>query len=104
MGRPTAKSKDKREICLNTAMSAVTGDRQLNYGSPEDNFERIAIMWNAYLDIRPVPREAPIAAVDVAHFQDLLKTARLVNNPAHADSWADKAGYSACGAAITNAK
>ena len=34
---------------LEEAGRAVNGERQLNYGSPEDNFARIAEFWNTYL-------------------------------------------------------
>jgi hypothetical protein len=41
---------------------------------------------------------------EVAALMILMKLARLANNRAHRDSWADIAGYAACGADITEAK
>lgn len=89
-----------RKGCLDTAAAAVLGDRALNYGSAEDNFSRIAILQNAYLDVRKADRSAPLTPHDVTMFSILLKIARLANTPDHADSWADIAGYAACGAEV----
>jgi Domain of unknown function (DUF6378) len=85
---------DKKKTCLLAAQAAVCGDRPLNYGSPENNFGRIAILWNAWNAAR---RPGPYVGADVAIMMDLVKSARLANNPAHSDSWIDKAGYAACG-------
>lgn len=85
---------DKKKTCLIAAQAAVCGDRPLNYGNPENNFGRIAILWNAWNAVR---RPGPYVGADIAIMMDLVKTARLANNPAHNDSWIDKAGYAACG-------
>lgn len=86
-----------RQQCLHAAAMAVA-DRGLNYGQPEDNFRRIARLWTAYLqDLAP---NISLEPHDAALLLDLVKTARLQNNPAHEDSWVDKAGYSACGAEV----
>lgn len=92
----------KKEL-LEMAMKA-TADRGLNYGKPEDNFERIARLWNVHLintGIVRDPSEALLSAADVAMMCALLKVARLQHTPDHLDSWVDLAGYSACGAEIT---
>jgi len=83
-----------REECLNNAMECVTKDRQNTYGSPEDNFKRIANLWNAYLDI---PNCHQIGADDVAAMLALLKIARIASGNSHSDNWVDLAGYAACG-------
>lgn len=80
-----------REECLNAAKDCVTKDRQNTYGSPEDNFLRIADLWNAYLGCEM------IEAVDVAVMMVLLKVARIGSGNSHADNWVDLAGYAACG-------
>jgi len=85
---------DKKKTCLLAAQAAVCGDRPLNYGNPENNFGRIALLWNAWNAAR---RPGPYVGADVAIMMDLVKSARLANNPAHSDSWIDKAGYAACG-------
>jgi Domain of unknown function (DUF6378) len=85
---------DKKKACLIAAQAAVCGDRPLNYGKPEANFNRIAALWNTWNMVR---HAGPYTGTDVAIMMDLVKTARLANNPAHSDSWIDKAGYAACG-------
>ncbi len=91
----------KKDI-LTIALNAVA-DRGLNYGKPEDNFERIARLWNAHLinaGIVRDPAEALLDAGDVAMMCALLKIARLEHQPDHLDSWVDLAGYAACGGEI----
>lgn len=80
-----------RKECLDAAAACVLKDRASQYGGPENNFERIADLWEAYL-------HAPISALDVAMMMSLLKIARAKANPAHADSFVDLAGYAACAA------
>ena len=92
---------NKKEL-LEQAIKAV-GDRGLNYGKPEDNFDRIARLWNAHLintGIVRDPSEALLSAADVAMMCALLKVARLQHTPDHMDSWIDLAGYAACGGEI----
>jgi hypothetical protein len=81
------------------AAKAAVADRGLNYGSPEDNFARIAELWQTHLRNRG-QREIVIQDFDVAMMMVLLKVARLENEPSHLDSWTDIAGYAACGATL----
>ena len=85
-----------REQTLKEAARCVNGQRQQDYGTPEDNFSRIADLWTAYYGGRVV-----FAAVDVAMMMGLLKIARIAtsDNPTE-DSFVDLAGYAACGAEI----
>lgn len=39
-----------REKTLTKAISCVCGDRERDYGTPEDNFGTIARLWTVYLD------------------------------------------------------
>lgn len=84
-----------RAEILDTAKQYVTQDRAAQHGDAEDNFRRIAALWNAYLE-----PEAFITAEDVAAMMALLKIARLSGNPKHMDSWVDGCGYLACGGEI----
>lgn len=81
---------NKREECLRRANEIVNGQREQQYGSPEDNFKMIAEMWSAYL-------EADVSAVDVAMMMALLKIARIRSGSFTEDSFIDLAGYAACG-------
>ena len=83
-----------RKECLEQASKITQGERQENYGTPEDNFKRIADLWSVYL-------EQDIKPHDVAAMMSLMKIARLMNQPNHQDSWVDLAGYAACGCEIT---
>lgn len=81
----------KRIDILKAAEDCVCKDRETDYGSPEDNFQRIASMWNAYLGDREIDNK------DVAAMMALLKIARIASGHAKADNWIDLAGYAACG-------
>ena len=89
----------KRAEILDTAREYVTKDRAATHGEAEDNFRRIAALWNAYLE-----PEAPITATDVAVMMTLLKIARISSNETNADNWVDGAGYLACGGEIATAR
>lgn len=80
-----------RKECLDAAAECVLKDRQNEYGGPEDNFGRIAQMWNGYLGI------SGIKPWDVAAMMGMLKMARARFNPKYSDNWVDMAGYAACG-------
>ena len=82
-----------RESILNRAIECVCGEREQDYGSPEDNFNRIATYWSTHLGME-------ITAEDVAVMMALLKIARIGTGTATDDSWVDLAGYAACGGEI----
>ena len=87
----------KRAQILREAESMVLGDRQDDYGTPENNFERIANLWNSYLDTR---LDGRLGAIDVAAMMALLKIARIASGHGKRDNWVDLAGYAACGGEI----
>lgn len=87
----------KREEILARAKDIVSGDRDKEYGSPENSFQQIANLWQAYLKI-------PIDNRDVANMMVLFKIARLQYRPDHEDSWVDIAGYAACGGEIATSE
>ena len=80
----------KRPDILDTAKKCVCGDREQDYGSPEDNFTKIARLWSAY-------HGQAFTAVDVAVFLSLVKIGRISSGHGKADNWVDLAGYAACG-------
>lgn len=84
----------KRQEILDAAAECVCGDREQDYGSPEQNFERIADFWNTYLNTDT------ISPCDVAAMLALLKIARIASGHAKEDNWIDLAGYAACGGEV----
>ena len=80
-----------RETVLRCAKRAVCGDRDKQYGSPEDSFKEIARLWSAYLN-------RPLLTSDVANMMILFKVGRNITGVAKLDNWVDIAGYAACGA------
>lgn len=83
---------DRAEI-LNTASEYVTKDRDEAYGTPENNFRKIAGFWNEYLSDR---LECGITSEDVAIMMCLLKIARIASGQTKDDNYIDLAGYAAC--------
>jgi len=80
-----------RETILDDAKHAVCGDRDHQYGSPEDNFDQIARFWSIYLHTN-------LSSCDVANMMILFKLARNMTGEPKLDNWVDIAGYAACGA------
>lgn len=75
------------------AQHIVSGQRQEQYGTPENNFTRIAALWGAYLG-------KLLTAHDVAAMMVLFKVGRLATGAGSDDTWVDIAGYAACGCEI----
>lgn len=88
----------KRAEILAAAERCVCGDREQDYGSPENNFRTIANLWIDYLAAKDEP--LAIEAKDVAVMLALLKIARIASGHAKEDNWVDLAGYAACGGEI----
>ena len=84
-----------RSETLDKAKACVCGQRENEYGSPEDNFTAIAGFWSVYKGVE-------FTANDVAMMMALLKIARIRAGTATDDSYVDLAGYAACGAEINS--
>lgn len=91
-----------RKEILAEAEKCVCGQRQQDYGSPENNFRIIASLWIDYLEA--TGQEVYIAPKDVAMMMALLKIARIAGDHATEDSFIDLAGYAACGGEISTEK
>ena len=91
------KSKSIRELTLDEAKRCILGDRDQDYGLPEDNFTTIAKFWSSYLD-------KDISAQQVADMMILMKISRIKNGGGTGDSYVDIAGYAACGNEILGSK
>ena len=82
-----------RKRVLSAAERCVCGQREQDYGTPEDNFDRIAKMWSAYMGVEFNP-------VDVSMFMVMLKVARIKSGGGTMDSFVDGCGYFSCGGEI----
>lgn len=84
--------KDKPETILEKAAKIVEGQRQDDYGPPEDNFADIAKGWSVLAKTRITPKQ-------VALMMGWLKIVRENNKPKE-DNLVDLAGYSFCASKI----
>lgn len=99
------------------AANIVNGARRKGYGTPENNFHRIGLLWQAWLEARGfaiIPRsilaeedknyiqlaEVKIDAKWVSPMMRLMKEARLCETPDHLDSLTDLVGYTLTGAEV----
>ena len=78
---------------LDFATALINGDRERDYGTPAENFGRIADGWSVIL-------QSDVSAEQVALCMAWLKIARLVNGP-HEDSYVDAAAYMALAAELS---
>lgn len=68
------------------AQELIHGARNQDYGHPLDDFTRTAKIWSAILDVEVTAEQVALCMMGV-------KQSRLCNNPGHADSIIDIAGY-----------
>lgn len=88
-----------REEALEKAKECICGERELQYGDPEDSFSTVAALWERYLEADA------IGAEDVALMMALFKIGRIMKSSYESeDSWVDAIGYLACGAEIALGK
>lgn len=79
-----------RGALLDEAKSLIDGDRNATYGPPTEHHAATAAAWSAVFGY-------PFTAADVARAFIIDKLVRLNRTPDHRDTWADIAGYAACG-------
>ena len=73
------------------ASKIISGQRDKQYGGPEDNFGRIAQIWSAIFGRKFTKEDVAIAMIAV-------KIARYASDYGfQPDTWTDIAGYAACG-------
>lgn len=99
VNRPAGVGKTiTRAEILDAAKAIVTGERERQYGKPEDNFRMIGNLWEIYLKARCLDScgGLDILPEDVAMMMSLLKIARIASGNYKADSFVDLAGYAAC--------
>lgn len=86
--------ENDRSRLLDEAKALINGPRQETYGTPEQNFQRIADRWSQYLG-------GDISPYDVCIMMAELKLARLANGRDR-DGLRDACGYLALAAEIGN--
>jgi hypothetical protein len=84
-----------RAALLREAERLITGDRNLSYGPPTQNFTNTADIWTVQLRHKLQPG-AVIEPHEVAALVIGLKLARIQAQPKR-DNWTDIAGYAGCG-------
>ena len=83
-------SSPRKEMLIDAA-SIIDGQRDAQYGGPEDNFERIAKIWTVLFSYKFTREDVAMAMVAV-------KVARYASGAGfQPDTWVDIAGYAACG-------
>ncbi len=92
----THESTTLRVEALREAARIISGERNKQYGGPEENFERIARIWEIIFGI-------PVSNEDVAMAMVAVKVARYASKSGYQpDTWVDIAGYAACGYEVGN--
>lgn len=90
-----------RGAILDEAKKIINGERQDQYGNPEDNFSIITEFWGVYNKARKGASDRPL---DTAMKMALLKVARIATGTGTADSFTDACGYIALAADMSNYK
>lgn len=89
--QPPTEESPIRVQALREAARIINGDRNKQYGGPEENFTRIAKIWEVIF-------EREFTAEDVAMAMVGVKLARFVSKAGfQPDTWIDIAGYAGCG-------
>ena len=87
----------KRGNVLLKAHEVINGQRQDQYGNPEDSFQTIADLWSVWLGYE-------VSARDVAIMMALLKIAREKHGAGKTDNYVDGCGYLALAADMAGSK
>lgn len=85
-----------RADILKEAHDLTHGDRLEQYGSPAENFSRIAAGWSEIFGTRIEPHQVCMA-------MSWLKLCRLMQDATARDGWVDLAGYASLGGELSSA-
>lgn len=83
---------------LDEAKKIITGERQDQYGNPEDSFGIIADYWTTYLKHRFGCVDIKLSPLDTANLMVLFKQARKLGQQHKRDNFIDAIGYEAIAA------
>lgn len=104
-GKMVCEGHNSRGAILLEAHRIINGERQQQYGSPEDSHAVIADMWNGYLSARcSAGCEKWLGPSDVAHMMALFKIGRQINGAGKLDNYVDAAGYLGIAADIQDSR
>jgi hypothetical protein len=84
------------------ASELVSGERDRQHGDKAKNFENIALMWNAYIDLAGKRMGRQLDARDVGNMMALMKMARQFSGDLNLDDFIDGCGYLACAGEIAS--
>lgn len=84
------------------ASELVNGERDRQHGDKVKNFDNIAKLWNAYLDVASKRTGRPIDARDVGNMMALMKVARQFSGEFNVDDFVDAVGYLSCAGEIAS--
>lgn len=91
---PGPKPNDsKRGRILLKAMDIINGERQDEYGNPEDSFRLIGEYWTIYLEATGLDMGQTISPKEVAEMMMLFKIARMSGQKPKLDNYLDLVGY-----------
>jgi hypothetical protein len=85
---PSMVKLEKEDVC-DVAKRLTSYDRQLDYGSPIEDFTKQAKMWSVILNTNVTPQQIAMCMIAV-------KLCRMTNSPRHKDSCVDIVGYARC--------
>lgn len=94
-------STPQRVNILEEAKNLTTGQREQDYGTPQENFGRMADYANIIFK-KNFETGEPITARQTAEFMITVKLARLANSPTF-DTYVDIAGYAALAGELSGA-
>lgn len=84
---------NRRTEILEEAKLLINGDREKDYGTPQESFGQISRLWSEYLGIEIKPSQ-------VAMLMALLKVSRQKQGPKKQDTYVDGSGYFALAAEL----
>ena len=93
--------KNEKKSILETANNIINGERQDQYGAPEDSFRIIANYWKTFLNERfssQISLDISLTPIDVANMMILFKQARKLGQKPAIDNYIDSVGYEAIAA------
>ena len=83
--------------CLLEANKVINGERQDEYGNPENSFQIIAEYWTTFLKHK-YGLAVPLTPLDITNMMVLFKQARKLGQKHKRDNYVDSCGYEAIGA------